>query len=73
MKLHLCMNLTPYTVVSIENLLFGSGNLTDENNLIVFRNVQKYISTIIDLNDMNKGNNKITELRTILQRESQNS
>jgi hypothetical protein len=37
------MKLTPYTVVSIENLLFGSGNLTDENNLIVFRNVQKYI------------------------------
>jgi hypothetical protein len=37
------MRLTPYTVVSIENLLFGSGNLTDENNLIVFRNVQKYI------------------------------
>jgi hypothetical protein len=37
------MNLTPYTVVSIENLLFGSGNLTDENNLIVFRDVQKYI------------------------------
>jgi hypothetical protein len=43
LKLHVCMNLTPYTVVSIENLLFGSGNLTDENNLIVFRNVQKYI------------------------------
>jgi hypothetical protein len=37
------MKLTPYTVASIENLLFGSGNLTDENNLIVFRNVQKYI------------------------------
>jgi hypothetical protein len=32
-----------YTVVSIESLLFGSGNLTDENNLIVFRDVQKYI------------------------------
>jgi hypothetical protein len=30
-------------VISIENLLFGSDNLTDENNLIVFRNVQKYI------------------------------
>jgi hypothetical protein len=27
--------------ISIENLLFGSDNLTDENNLIVFRNVQK--------------------------------
>jgi hypothetical protein len=27
----------------MENLLFGSDNLTDENNLIVFRNVQKYI------------------------------
>ena len=30
-------------------------------------NMRKYLS------DMNKGNNKITELRTILQRESQNS
>ena len=29
--------------VNFENLLFGSDNLTDENNLIVFRNVQKYI------------------------------
>ena len=29
--------------ISIENLLFGSDNLTDENNLIVFRNVQKCI------------------------------
>jgi hypothetical protein len=38
----LFMNITPYTVISIETLLFGSDNLTDENNLIVFRNVQKY-------------------------------
>jgi hypothetical protein len=30
-------------ILYIENLLFGSDNLTDENNLIVFRNVQKYI------------------------------
>jgi hypothetical protein len=37
------MSITPYTVISIENLLFGSDNLTDENNLTVFRNVQKYI------------------------------
>jgi hypothetical protein len=37
------MNITPYTVISIETLLFGSDNLTDEHNLIVFRNVQKYI------------------------------
>ena len=72
-RMQLFMSITRYTVISIENLLVGSDNLTDENNLIVFRNVQKYISTIIDLNDMNKGNNKITELRTILQRESQNS
>jgi hypothetical protein len=36
-------SITPYTVISIENLLFGSDNLTDENNLIVFRNAQKYI------------------------------
>jgi hypothetical protein len=37
------MSITPYTVISIENLLFGSDNLTDENNLIVLRNVQKCI------------------------------
>ena len=44
-RMQLFMNITPYTVTGmlIENLLFGSGNLTDENNLIVFRNVQKYI------------------------------
>ena len=42
-RMQLLMNITPYTVISIENLLFGSDNLTDENNLIVLRNVQKYI------------------------------
>ena len=42
-RMQLFMSITPYTVVSIENLLFGSDNLTDENNLIVLRNVQKYI------------------------------
>ena len=41
--MQLLMNITPYTVISIENLLFGSDNLTDENNLIVLRNVQTYI------------------------------
>ena len=41
-RIQLFMNIAPYTVISIENL-FGSDNLTDENNLIVFRNVQKYI------------------------------
>ena len=52
-RMQLFMSITPYTVISIENLLFGSDNLTDENNLIVFRNVQKYIhrSVLIDLND----------------------
>jgi hypothetical protein len=39
----LFLNSTPYTVISIETLLFGSDNLTDETNLIVFTNVQKYI------------------------------
>jgi hypothetical protein len=39
----LFMNFTPYTVISIETLLFGSDNLTDETNSIVFTNVQKYI------------------------------
>ena len=42
-RMQLLMNITPYTVISIENLFFGSDNLTDENNLIVLRNVQKYI------------------------------
>jgi hypothetical protein len=42
-RMLLFMSITPYTVISIENLLFGSDNLTDESNLIVFRNVQKYI------------------------------
>jgi hypothetical protein len=42
-RMQLFMNITPYTVISIETLLFGSDNLTDEDNLIVFRNVQKYI------------------------------
>jgi hypothetical protein len=41
-RMQLIMCITTYTVISIENLLFGSDNLTDENNLIVFRNVQKY-------------------------------
>jgi hypothetical protein len=42
-RMPLFMSITPYTVISIETLLFGSDNLTDENNLIVFRNFQKYI------------------------------
>ena len=42
-RMQLIMRITPYTVISIENLLFGSDNLTDENNLIVFRNVKIYI------------------------------
>ena len=40
----LFMNITPYAVISIVTLLFSSRNLTDETNLIVFTNVQKYIS-----------------------------
>jgi hypothetical protein len=50
-RMQLFMNITPYTVISIENLLFGSDNLTDENNLIVFRNVQNIYTILIDLND----------------------
>ena len=41
--MQLFMNIIPHTAISVENLLFGSDNSTDENNLIVFRNVQKYI------------------------------
>jgi hypothetical protein len=39
-----------------------------------FEGIHKsYIFSETSLNQSNKGNNKITELRTILQRESQNS
>ena len=41
--MQLFMSITPYTVISIENLLFGTDDLTDEHNVIVFRNVKKYI------------------------------
>jgi hypothetical protein len=34
-RMQLFMSITPYTVISIENLLFGPDNLTDENNLSV--------------------------------------
>jgi hypothetical protein len=39
----LFMNITPYAVISIETLLFGSDNITDETNLIVFTNEQMYL------------------------------
>jgi hypothetical protein len=39
----LLMNSAPYAVISIETLLFGSDNITDETNLIVFTNEQIYI------------------------------
>ena len=39
----LFMNIAPYAVISIETLLFGSDNITDETNLIVLTNVQIYI------------------------------
>ena len=38
-RMQLFINITLYTVISIESVLFGSDNLTDENNLAVFRNV----------------------------------
>ena len=50
--MQLFMNITRYTVISIENLLFGSDNLTDENNLIVLRTVQNIYIILTDLNDM---------------------
>jgi hypothetical protein len=40
---------------------------------VCFIYIQMYNIYIYIGNGMNKGNNKITELRTILQRESQNS
>jgi hypothetical protein len=48
----------------------------EEGNLAL-RNLQGYIYVVFfneyTVKCLNKGNNKITELRTILQRESQNS
>jgi hypothetical protein len=38
-----------------------------------FHIVEMYKDKEVNKNSVNKGNNKITELRTILQRESQNS
>ena len=38
-----------------------------------FDNISVKYDNVILIGDLNKGNNKITELRTILQRESQNS
>jgi hypothetical protein len=38
-RMQLFINITLHTVISIENVLLGSDNLTDENNLAVFRNV----------------------------------
>jgi hypothetical protein len=52
------MSITPYTVISIENLLFGSDNLTDENNLTVFR-----IYLINRSNGKNKGGDKGIECK----------
>jgi hypothetical protein len=43
-RMQLIMSITPYTVISIENLLLGSDNLTDENNLNIY-------TILIDLND----------------------
>ena len=34
-RMQLFMSITPYTVISIENLLFGPDNLTDKNNLSI--------------------------------------
>ena len=44
-RMQLFMSITPYTVVSIENLLFGSNNLTNEKQFD-----SPY--TLIDLSDM---------------------
>ena len=38
-RMQLFINITLYTVISIENVLLGSDNLTGENNLAVLRNV----------------------------------
>ena len=56
--------------------IFGPRYIGDDfflgPNLVSFNRNRNY-SAIVKSNHANKGNNKITELRTILQRESQNS
>jgi hypothetical protein len=46
-RMQLFMNITPNAVISIETLLFGSYNLTDETNLIVFTNVHQKTQLLI--------------------------
>jgi hypothetical protein len=38
-RMQLFINITLYTVISIENVLLGSDNLTGENNLAELRNI----------------------------------
>ena len=60
--------------IDIKLLTKGSDFLTYQENSTIFLNAFKYIKDSKRFkNCLNKGNNKITELRTILQRESQNS
>jgi hypothetical protein len=35
-RMQLFMNITPHTIISIENLLFGSNNLTNEKQYVLF-------------------------------------
>ena len=51
-RMQLFINIKPYVVISIETLLFGSDNLTDETNLIVFTIVQHIYILLIDLDDL---------------------
>jgi hypothetical protein len=69
--------LSPVSIVYI-NIKYTVHPVTDSSVLLSVSVIYTYQSNVLNLKiyqffPLNKGNNKITELRTILQRESQNS
>ena len=56
----------------IDKNSFMISHVTDNISIFTTSAIRRYINAYL-YKILNKGNNKITELRTILQRESQNS
>jgi hypothetical protein len=61
-------------------MLFGSllyttqeNRMCDAKDLLLYTNTEHLLAGAFYIGPLHKGNNKITEFRTILQRESQNS
>jgi hypothetical protein len=61
---HSARNYLPYGKFSFKRITRQMGDKYNQNNMNYYQHFVNYV---------NKGNNKITELRTILQRESPNS